>query len=78
MVSDASAGTILCSAEPTLIGYAAYGKSIGSAVQPLVDCFSLDLFDDGDVIRSGGSGPPVIIDDHELGSKRGREGRAAR
>jgi hypothetical protein len=34
------------------VGYAAYGASIRAAVEPLVSCFDVQLFDDGSRLRS--------------------------
>ena len=64
---DASAGAIECEAADTLVGYAAYGASIRAAVQPLVDCYDVALFDDGSV-RGPEAEAPSIIGDDELGN----------
>ena len=69
VLSDASAGAIEAAAVQPLIGYAAYGASIRTAVQPIVDCLGLDLFDDGLRLR-----PPLgltipTVAEGELGNR---------
>ncbi|HWC56799.1 MAG TPA: phage tail protein, partial [Sphingomicrobium sp.] len=49
--------------------------SIAEAVQPLVDCFDVALFDDGEILRSPGGGDPMILESDEVGSSS--DGRAA-
>lgn len=68
VLTDASAGAISCDAVDALFGFAAYGGSIKSAIEPLVDCFGVDLFDDGSVIRQSASGTPPTIDEDEFGN----------
>ena len=51
ILADASAGAIASDAPSPIIGYAAYGPSVRSAVQPLVDLFAVKLFDDGSTLR---------------------------
>jgi hypothetical protein len=68
ILADASGGAIMSDAAQTVGGYAAYGRSISAAVQPLVSCFDLDLFDDGSVIRPPLDASPVSIGADELGS----------
>ena len=52
MLDDASDGSIVCTAAQSVGGFAAYGASIKQAIAPLVDCFGIELFDDGNVLRS--------------------------
>jgi len=76
ILSDASLGSIDCTDDRTVIGYAAHGASIRGAIQPLVEHFGVDLVDDGTVIRS----PAALVlqvDDDDLGCSPGAE-KAAR
>jgi hypothetical protein len=68
ILADASGGAISSDAAQTVSGYAAYGRSIAAAAEPLVSCFDLDLFDDGSVIRPSLGAAPVSIGEDELGS----------
>lgn len=68
ILSDASAGLIALDASDSVGGYAAYGKSIAAAVQPLLDCFDLRLFDDGSTLRSPADAGAIVVDADELGS----------
>ena len=47
ILRDASKGLVDCSAMHQLSGYAGYGRSLKAAIQPLVDSYAIDLFDDG-------------------------------
>jgi len=68
ILADAAAGAILADAPQTIAGYAAYGRSIGAAVEPLVGCYALRLFDDGVQLRPSLSEAAIAIGDPELGS----------
>lgn len=68
ILTDASGGAIACQADQSIVGYAAYGASVQSAVQPLVDCYGLDVFDDGSVIRSPLSASATPVTDDLLGN----------
>jgi hypothetical protein len=68
ILSDASAGAIASDAADQIAGYAAYGASIRAAVQPLVDCYGVDLFDDGTVVRPPLAAPALPIGDDQLGN----------
>jgi hypothetical protein len=52
ILSDASGGEIATSDQRTVVGYAVYGDAIQPAVQPLVDHFGIQLFDDGQSLRT--------------------------
>lgn len=67
ILGDASGDAIAAGGEQNVEGYAAYGPSIKSAVEPLIDCFGLHLFDDGSRLRSPGSTPATVIGDFDLG-----------
>lgn len=67
LLNDASTGVIASDAGQQVIGFAAYGSSIRSAVEPLVTGFGLELFDDGSVLRPSSTAVPVVIGD-ELGN----------
>ena len=71
ILADASGGAISSGAAGTLSGYAAYGPSIAAAVQPLVDCFDLPLFDDGSTLRSPTDSTPIALGSKELGNSTG-------
>lgn len=76
ILSDASGGLIACTAAGTLAGYAAHGAGIGASVEPLIDCFAIDLFDDGQRLIT-----PDTDNVHELSASElgcGTEGGAAR
>jgi hypothetical protein len=62
VLEDSSAGAIACSDARTLVGYAAYGRSIAAAAEPLVSSHAVELFDDGMIVRS-----PVVIDPIAIG-----------
>jgi hypothetical protein len=66
LLGDASAAVIACDGARTVGGYAAYGKSIASAVEPLVTSYGVELFDDGVVLRSVSA--EAVIGDVELGN----------
>lgn len=68
ILSDASGSAIACDAPQTIAGYAAYGRSIAAAVDPLVNCFGISLFDDGSVIRAPASIAPAPVDEGEFGN----------
>lgn len=67
VLGDASGGTIQSDAGQEVVGFAAYGSSIKSAVEPLVDCFGAELFDDGTVLHAASS-LALAIDENELGN----------
>ena len=67
LLGEASGGAIVCTAGQQLAGFAAYGASIKQAISPLVDCFGIELFDDGSVLRSP-SGLTDAVSAEELGS----------
>jgi hypothetical protein len=68
ILADASAGAMVSDAAEQIVGYAAYGASVRAAVQPLVDCYGLSLFDDGTVVRSPLATTPFQITDDQLGN----------
>jgi hypothetical protein len=68
ILADASAGVIYAGADQLLHGYAAYGRSIRSVAEPLVETFGIDLFDDGEVLRSRRAGAAIDISEMELGN----------
>lgn len=75
IMTDASAGSIASDASQSLIGYAAYGRSIAAAVQSLVEAFDVPLFDDGSMVRGPIAAPPTMIGAEELGN--GADGQKA-
>ena len=68
ILEDVSGGAICAGATRTITGYAAYGRSITAAVQPLVSCFDVRLFDDGSVLRPPVDARSIAIGTDELGS----------
>ena len=68
ILADASAGAISANAVQAVGGYAAYGRSIAAAVEPLVDCFDLSLFDDGSTLRPPSDLSPAPLGPDELGN----------
>jgi hypothetical protein len=68
ILGDATAGLIACSAPRTVVGYAAYGRTLKSGIESLVDSFAVELVDDGARLRSPGSSAAVVVSDEELGS----------
>ena len=75
VLADASGGALASDAAQTVAGYAAYGRSIAAAVQPLLDCFDPPLFDDGTILRPPSDSSPVAISSDELGNSA--DGNAA-
>ena len=73
LLSDASGGTIASPAARLLGGYAAYGRSIRAALQPLVEQIGIELFDDGQVLRSPAEAAPTIVAEQELGCSASSE-----
>lgn len=67
VLSDASCGVIDSADTQALAGYAAYGQSIKAAVQPLIDCYAVELFDNGARLITPG-GAITHIADNEFGN----------
>ena len=65
---DASGGAIFTDAATTVVGYAAYGRTIRDAVQPLVDTFGVELFDDGEILRAATNSVSTLIGAEEFGN----------
>jgi hypothetical protein len=68
ILSDASAGAIIGDAPQPLMGYAAYGQSVKTAVEPLVASFGIELFDDGLQVRGPLSSTAQFVADSEWGN----------
>ena len=73
VLGDASSGLIASDETRTIIGYAAHGRSIGGAVEPLVSAFAIPLFDDGSHLRTP-LGSVVAAGPDELGAGPGQPG----
>ena len=73
ILKDASRGAITCDAEQPVIGYAAYGRSLKAAIEPLVDCFAVELFDDGSQVRGPQNSVAEIIEQGDLGNSADNE-----
>jgi hypothetical protein len=65
---DVSDGAIVCEADRQLIGFAAYGRSTRNAIEPLVDGYGIELFDDGAVLRAAKSTLALPVDENEFGN----------
>jgi len=68
ILSDASTGDVASSSGRAVIGYAAYGSSVRAAIEPLIDSYSIDLFDDGTIIRGATGSGAIIAGDDMLGN----------
>jgi hypothetical protein len=75
ILADASGGAIQSSASAMVDGYAAHGASMAAAVEPLVEHFGVELFDDGQVLRSAAATAPLRLMADELGNDA--DGKAA-
>lgn len=71
---DVSGGAIASSETSAVAGYAAYGGTIASAVEPLVEMFGVSLFDDGSVLASPAA-TLVQAAEEEVGCSAGPEPR---
>ena len=69
ILGDAADGAIQEGGDQAVVGYAAYGMSVRSAVSPLVDTFSVDLFDDGEQLRPAATA--YTVSEADLGTARG-------
>jgi hypothetical protein len=68
ILADVTLGKVTTSDPSPVIGYAAMGKSAQAAIEPLVDSFGVDIFDDGKKLRSPDPNAPITIEDAALGS----------
>ena len=75
ILADVSSGTIACDAEQPVRGFAAYGSSVRSAVEPIIESFGIELFDDGERLRHASAALPLVVTDAELGNSA--DGRPA-
>lgn len=73
VLADASAGAISAASDDKMLGYAAYGRSIRDAVQPIVDAYAVELFDDGHCLRTSSNGAPVAVGSEEFGNSADHE-----
>jgi hypothetical protein len=62
ILTDATRGLIQCDSDQRVLGFAAYGRSMKAAIEPLIDCFAVELFDDGVGLRSPGSAATSIAE----------------
>jgi hypothetical protein len=76
VLGDVSSRIVACDADQAVAGYAAYGQSMKAAIQPLVDCYAVELFDDGSRLVSP-VGEARAVGDAELGNSSDGE-KAAR
>ena len=68
ILSDAADGDILSDTDHSVIGYAAYGASVRAAIEPLVSCYAIDLFDDGLQVRSPSDAGAIVLSEDILGN----------
>jgi hypothetical protein len=68
ILNDAARGIVSCDVAEQIAGYAAYGRSIRSAIEPLVGCFAIALFDDGSELRSPAASAPLTIAEADFGN----------
>ena len=61
VLADVSGGLIQSDSDGKLVGFAAYGASVKDAIEPLVDCFGIELFDDGSQLRGPANSTPLSI-----------------
>lgn len=73
ILRDASGGAIDREVGQSVLGYAAYGPSIKTAAEPLVRCYGVDLFDDGETLRGPLSLAVEAVDNDDLGNSADRE-----
>ena len=71
ILSDAADGDVLSDTDHSVIGYAAYGASVRAAIEPLVSCFAIDLFDDGLQLRSPSDAGAIVLSE-EISSATAR------
>ena len=67
ILADASNGSIEETGSDNVVGYAAYGANVRTAIAPIIDTFALRMFDDGERIRSASAGLAAVAMD-ELGN----------
>ena len=75
VLGDASDGLIDCQADTPVMGYAATGRTMREALEPLVESFAVDLVEEGAALRSPAVVSPITVSDDELGCTC--DGRAA-
>jgi len=68
VLTDSSRGAISCADAHLLEGFAAYGGSVRAAIAPLVECFGVELFDDGVALRQPTTDAATVIGTEELGN----------
>ena len=68
VLNDASAGLIDCDAATSIGGYAAMGRSVREAVEPIVAGFAVDLVEGGSILRSPSTAVGRSVTENDLGS----------
>jgi hypothetical protein len=63
ILKDASNGLVTSDAGQDILGYAAYGQSIRSAIEPLIDNYAIELFDDGSQLRTPSRSAQSVSED---------------
>ncbi len=67
ILEDASNGLVASDAGQEILGYAAYGQSVRSAIEPLIDNYAIELFDDGSQLRAP-SGSAQFVGEDDWGN----------
>ena len=75
IITDVSAGAVSSDADDEVQGYAAYGRSVRNSIELLVESFGIELFDDGEVLRSPASIAVLDVPESEFGNSA--DGNAA-
>ena len=70
---DAPNLLVSTTAPQEVAGYAAYGETIKAAIEPLINCFGVDLFDDGSTVRDPVQMSAQPIGDDEFGNSADNE-----
>ena len=68
IVNDASKGLTACDDPRTVIGYAAHGRSIKAAIEPLIATLAVPLLDDGSKLRTPPGETVPVESDRNLGA----------
>lgn len=68
ILEDVSEGAIAVGAGEAIVGYAAYGRSVRDALQPLIEAFRVELFDDGQTLLEHDGNAPIVVGNEEFGN----------
>ena len=68
ILSDSADGYIASNADTAVIGYAAYGSSVRAAIEPLINCYAIPLFDDSLELRAPLDAGAIVVNEEMLGN----------